>query len=146
MGRSSALVARRHGWRRLSGREFEEQENGQIDDFFRNKWVSGVLLPCVAVVWGVSSLVSREIIIPIRQFRSLPIYSHIPVHGWPATMISVALICVGVCLHIGCFWSGYPRWERIASLVSICTGWIAGIFFAFGICIWSIGSIAGFWR
>jgi len=38
----------------------------EMDDFFRNKWVSGVLLPCVAVVWGVSSLVSREIIIPIR--------------------------------------------------------------------------------
>jgi sterol desaturase/sphingolipid hydroxylase (fatty acid hydroxylase superfamily) len=117
-----------------------------MDDIFRNKWVGGVLVPCVAVVWGISSLVSREVVIPIRQFRSLPIYSHIPVHGWPAMLISVALISFGFYMHFGFFWSRYPKWERLASLASACTAWIAGILFAIGIFAWSIGSIADFWH
>ena len=117
-----------------------------MNEYFQNKWVGGVLVPCVAFVWGVSSLVSGEIIIPIRRFRMLPFFARIPVHGWPATMISVALICFGVCLNCGCFWSQYPRWQRPASLIAICTGWIAGILFAIGIFIWSLGALLDVWR
>ncbi len=115
-----------------------------MDDNFRNKWMGGVLVPCIALVWGISSLVSKEIVIPIRWFRSLPIYQHIPVHGWQAMFISAALISFGICMHCGMFWSRYPRWERLASRVSICTAWIAGILFAIGIFAWSIAAISDF--
>jgi hypothetical protein len=112
-----------------------------MDDNFRNKWMGGVLIPGVAFIWGVSSLVSREIVIPIRRFRLLPIYEHIPVHGWAAMFISVALISIGLCLHFGSFWSRYPRWERFSSVASLCSGLAAGILFAIGIIGWLIESI-----
>ncbi len=115
-----------------------------MDDNLRNKWLSGVLVPCVALVWGVSSLVSREIIIPIRRFQSLPIFAHIPVHGWPAMLISLALISLGVCMHFGFFWSRYPKWERLASGVSVCTAWTAGILFSIGIFAWSMRALVDF--
>lgn len=110
----------------------------------RNKWVGGIFFACVAVVWGISSLISGHVVIPIRQSRFLPFYSHIAVQGWQATCISVALIAAGIWLHSGLFWSQYPKWQRPASLISLCAGWIAGTLFAIGICAWSIMALIRF--
>jgi hypothetical protein len=95
---------------------------------------------------GHSTLVSGEIVIPIRRFKELPIYDHIPVHGWPAMCIAAAIISGGLSMHFGLFWSRYPKWERFSSLAAICTGWAAGILFTIGIVAWSMMLIADFLR
>jgi hypothetical protein len=117
-----------------------------MDDNPGNPWVNGVLFPAFALVWGISSLASREIIIPFRRFRSLPIYDHIPVHGWPAMSISVAVISIGLCLHFSNFWGRYPKCERFSSRASVCTGWAALILFAIGIWAWLIEFFCDFCR
>jgi len=111
---------------------------------YRNKWLGGIICPCIALVWGVSSLISGQVVIPIRQSRFLPLYSHISVHGWPAMCLSVALISVSVAMHCGLFWGQYPKWQRPASLIALCTAWIAGTLFAIGTIAFSIKSIVDF--
>ena len=117
-----------------------------MDEDFSNRWFRGIVVPCAAVVWGIKSLRSGEIVLPIRRFESLPIYSYIHVHAWPATLIAVALISYGSHMHFGLLWSQFPTVERPASLVAVCTAWIGRILFAIGIFSWSIGAVAGFWQ
>ena len=117
-----------------------------MDDDSFDKWPSGVVAPCIGLIWGISSLVSGEIVIPIQRFKLLPIYEHIPLHGWPAIFIAAALISISVCMHFSVFWSRYPKAERFSYLASACTLWAAGILFATGIIIWLISTFQDFWR
>jgi len=117
-----------------------------MEENFRNGWFGGIVVACVALFWGIASLTSGEIVLPIRRFRSLPIYAHIHVHAWPATLIAVALISFGFSMHFGLFWGQFPKIERLAFLAAVGTAWIGGILFAIGIFSWSIGTVAGFWQ
>jgi hypothetical protein len=118
-------------------------DNSPNRDTSLNRWMGGILVPGFFLLWGVSSLVSREIVIPIQRFRSLPIYDHIPVHGWAAVFISLGLISIGLCMHFKVVWSRYQQWERLASVAVVCTGWAAGIAFAIGFVMWLIKTFAG---
>ena len=127
-----------------SGRHTEKR--GIMDSEFRKIWIGGVLCPIIAWAWGISSLVSREVVIPVRWFSSLPVYEHLSVRDWPATCISIALISCGLSLHFGNLWCRYPKLQRFSSVVCFCSGWAAGILFTTGIIVWSVGSLAGIFR
>ena len=99
------------------------------------QWTNGLLFPVIGMAWGIASLMSGEIIIPIRRLKSLPIYEHIPLHGWSAICIASAMISISLCLHFSYFWERFPKFKRIAS---IGTAWIAGILFAMGIVVFFI--------
>jgi hypothetical protein len=117
-----------------------------MDNDLRNTLIGGALLPIVAWVWGISSLLSREVVLSIRRYDSLPIYDHLTVRGWPATCISIALLAGGLALHSICVWGRFPRYERAATAVAWCAGYAAGILFTIGIIYWSLGSLAGVFR
>jgi hypothetical protein len=52
-----------------------------MNDNTREKWIGGIVVPGIGLGWGIFSLVSREIIVPIRWIESLPFYENIPRHG-----------------------------------------------------------------
>jgi hypothetical protein len=106
----------------------------------------GLLLPGIALVWGISSLVSGEIVIPYREFKSLPIYRHIPLHGWPAILISSALISIAVCMHLNYFGNRYPHGERFSDRVSNFAGFGAIILVAVGVVVWLVQTFVDFFR
>lgn len=112
--------------------------------FLDNKWVSGILVPGGLLAWGISSLVAKEIVIPIQWHKDLPFYDHIPLHGWAAFFVAMGLISASVCLHFRCFWGEYPRLERLTSPVSTCSGWAAGLLFLTALIVWLIGVFAAF--
>jgi hypothetical protein len=117
-----------------------------MDNDSFNKWTCGIVAPGVGLAWGIYSLISGEIVIPIQRFKSLPIYEHIPLHGWPAIFISAALISTSLCMHFNVFWSRYPKSERFSYLASVCTAWAAGILLATGIIVWLIATFQDFCR
>lgn len=112
----------------------------------RNKWIGGILLPLGLAVWGISSLASQEVTIPLRGHSWPWAYEHLTVRAWPATCIAVAMLLCAVAVHFASFWSGYPKTESLASIVAFCTGWAAGILFTTGIVAWVILGFAGFIR
>jgi hypothetical protein len=112
-----------------------------MDAVFKNKWVGGVFFAAVALVWGAASLISGKLTVPIRSSRFLPSFSHIVVQGWPGVCLSLALIFAAVWMHSGFFWSQYTKWQRPASLISLCAAWIAGPLFAVGTIAWAIRAL-----
>jgi len=117
-----------------------------MDDDSRNKWIGGILIPGIALVWGISSLISGEIVIPIRRFKSLPFYQHIPLHGWPAIFMSAVLIAVSLAMHVSYFGNRYPNGERYSSQVSTYAALTAGVLFAAAIFVWLAETFIAFCR
>jgi hypothetical protein len=102
----------------------------------RNKWTAGVLLPGGLMLWGIWSAKAQEIVIPMRWVDKLPIYRDIPLHGWPAVFVALALVSLSLACHFEGFWGQFPKWERFTSLAFRGAIWLAGILFGIGITVW----------
>jgi hypothetical protein len=114
-----------------------------MEEATSSKWSSGVFLSAVSIVWGISSLVSRRLVIPFLPWHGIPLTSDFSLQGLSALLLSVALIWFGLFLHFSDFWGCHPNAERFTTMGERLTGWAATICFVAGIIVWICGWTTG---
>lgn len=88
--------------------QFELDEDPPSDAW--SKWAIGLVVPCLILLYGVSRIVFKQAVLYGTRGRSMPL------GGWDAVALGVAIVAVALFLHSRYFWSNTNRMLPFAGL------------------------------